>query len=116
MGMPLTHMMNVERRKGKEKPVIRKALTELEGEPFKAFCEQREAWRLKDHYRNPGPIQYGVGIDEATFTLRCEQLGAAKVKAAIEAPGKLAAHRRKIAVTLPKVFNAPWSLFKGETP
>ena len=47
-GMPLTHMMNMERRAGKEKPVIKKALTELDGKPFKTFVARRKRWMVND--------------------------------------------------------------------
>jgi pyrophosphate--fructose-6-phosphate 1-phosphotransferase len=57
-GVPLTMMMNVERRQGEDKPVIRKALVELSGKPFKYFASQRDAWAKDDAYLFPGPIQY----------------------------------------------------------
>jgi diphosphate-dependent phosphofructokinase len=57
-GVPLTTMMNIERRHGHDKPVIKKALTELDGAPFKAFAQSRDAWALEDAYVFPGPIQY----------------------------------------------------------
>lgn len=57
-GIPLTMMMNLERRHGKSKPVIRKALVELEGKPFKVFAASRDAWALNDEFLYPGPIQY----------------------------------------------------------
>ena len=50
-GTPLINMMTVERRKGKDKPVIRKALVELEDAPFKSFVSQRAQWALWDCYR-----------------------------------------------------------------
>eukprot|EP00747_Dinoflagellata_sp_TGD_P110834 gnl/TRDRNA2_/TRDRNA2_171080_c3_seq2.p1 gnl/TRDRNA2_/TRDRNA2_171080_c3~~gnl/TRDRNA2_/TRDRNA2_171080_c3_seq2.p1 ORF type:complete len:1010 (+),score=212.84 gnl/TRDRNA2_/TRDRNA2_171080_c3_seq2:273-3032(+) len=116
-GMPLTHMMNVERRKGKDKPVIRKALTELEGNPFKAFCEYRQKWRLEDAYRNPGPTQFGTGTDKATFTLRLEQLGVDKVREALLAPGDLQKLRNQYRPELPSIFSSgSRKLFAGETP
>lgn len=58
MGLPITLLMNMEMRKGKEKPVIQKALVDLEGKAFKFFEENREAWATEDHYRYPGPIQF----------------------------------------------------------
>lgn len=57
-GCPLQSMMNIERRKGKEVPVIKKYLVELEKPMFQMFCRVREAWKLGDFYRNPGPIQF----------------------------------------------------------
>lgn len=71
-GVPLTSMMNVERRKGKEKPVIRKALVELGGRPFAAFAKARPAWAITDDYVFPGPIQYfgpSAVTDRPTLTL-----------------------------------------------
>ena len=57
-GVPLTMMMNMERRKGKEKPVIQKALVTLDGRPFAAFAAVRAEWAKSDDYVFPGPIQY----------------------------------------------------------
>jgi len=77
-GMPLTMMMNIERRKGKEKPVIQKALVELDGAPFKAFAKNREKWALTESYVFPGPIQYFGPVqvtDMTTRTLQYEQKG-----------------------------------------
>jgi len=57
-GVPLTMMMNMERRHGEDKPVIRKALVELDGAAFLAFAGQRASWAENDDYVYPGPIQY----------------------------------------------------------
>jgi len=57
-GCPLVSMMGVERRKGKDVPVIKKALVDLEGPLFKLFAEEREKWRRNDYYQYPGPIQF----------------------------------------------------------
>jgi pyrophosphate--fructose-6-phosphate 1-phosphotransferase len=57
-GVPLTTMMNIERRKGKEKPVIQKALVNLEGKPFKYLQRNRLSWAMNENYLFPGPIQY----------------------------------------------------------
>lgn len=57
-GVPVASMLNMEIRKGKPKPVIKKALVELDGAPFKAFAENRDAWAVEDAYRFPGPVQY----------------------------------------------------------
>ena len=57
-GIPLTMMMNIERRHGKEKAVIKKALVELDGKPFQAFANKRASWAVEDDYQYPGPIQY----------------------------------------------------------
>ena len=75
-GCPTTMLMNMERRVGADKPVIKKALTELDGRPFEVFCEKRDSWRLQDLYRNPGPIQFdGEGCDAINFTLQYEMEG-----------------------------------------
>ena len=57
-GAPLTLMMNLERRHGSQKPVIRKALVDLDGAPFKAFAAERKDWAVRTSYRFPGAIQY----------------------------------------------------------
>jgi diphosphate-dependent phosphofructokinase len=75
-GVPLTMMMNIERRKGKEKPVIQKALVLLEGKPFKALQKARDAWAVTESYLFPGPIQYfgpSAVTDMTTKTLQYEQ-------------------------------------------
>jgi len=77
-GIPITMMMNLERRHGKDKPVIKKALTELDGAPFKAFAAKREDWAMEDSYNFPGPIQYfgpASVCDQPTKTLILEQEG-----------------------------------------
>jgi pyrophosphate--fructose-6-phosphate 1-phosphotransferase len=69
-------MMNIEWRHGADKPVIRKALVELEGAPFKEFAAQRDAWAQSSNYRFPGPIQYfgpAELVDRPTTTLTLEQ-------------------------------------------
>lgn len=73
-GVPLTQMMNLERRHGKDKPVIRKALVELDAAPFLAFEHLREGWKYTDAYRNPGTIQHeGPFADSVSLTLLLEQ-------------------------------------------
>ncbi|MCQ2465901.1 MAG: diphosphate--fructose-6-phosphate 1-phosphotransferase [Clostridia bacterium] len=57
-GMPITKMMNMERRNGADKPVIRKALVELDGKPFKFFEANRETWAVETCFTFPGAIQY----------------------------------------------------------
>jgi hypothetical protein len=57
-GCPLPTMMNIERRKGKDVPVIKKALVELDGPIFKAYAAVRKQWAVLDCYRSPGPIQF----------------------------------------------------------
>lgn len=66
-GVPLTMMMNLEQRHGKLKPVIQKALVNLQGRPFKAFASRREEWSLKTSFLYPGAIQY-YGPDEVCRT------------------------------------------------
>ena len=75
-GVPITMMMNMERRNGEMKPVIRKALVELDGAPFKTFAAQREKWAKETCYIYPGPIQYwgpSSVCDLTTKTLELEQ-------------------------------------------
>ena len=69
-GMPITKMMNIERRHGADKPVIRKALVELEGAPFKFFCENREKWAVETCYVYPGAIQYFGPTEVCDLTTR----------------------------------------------
>ncbi len=57
-GVPVTMMMNMERRHGEMKPVIQKALVELDGAPFKALASKRDDWAINTKYVYPGPIQY----------------------------------------------------------
>ena len=75
-GMPITKMMNVERRHGEDKPVIRKALVELDGKPFKFFEAHREEWASETCFVYPGAIQYygpAEVCDITTRTLALEQ-------------------------------------------
>lgn len=75
-GIPLTMMMNIERRHGSDKPVIKKALVELDGAPFKAFASARQQWSVETAYRFPGAIQYygpASVCDQATETLKLEK-------------------------------------------
>ncbi|KAL2524088.1 Pyrophosphate--fructose 6-phosphate 1-phosphotransferase subunit beta 1 [Abeliophyllum distichum] len=75
-GTALTSLMDVERRHGKFKPVIKKAMVELEGAPFKKFASMREEWALNNRYINPGPIQFvGPASYKCNHTLELE-LGA----------------------------------------
>ena len=74
-GIPLTMMMNLEKRHGAAKPVIRKALVELDGKPFLAFAGQREKWAVETSYHFPGAIQYygpPEVCDQPTKTLALE--------------------------------------------
>ena len=75
-GVPITMMMNMERRNGAMKPVIRKALVELDGAPFKFFAAHREEWAKNTCYVYPGPIQYWGPTevcDQCTKTLALEK-------------------------------------------
>jgi pyrophosphate--fructose-6-phosphate 1-phosphotransferase len=75
-GVPLTMMMNMERRHGADKPVIRKALVELDGKPFKTFAAARETWALKTNFVYPGSVQYygpAEICDQPTITLKLEK-------------------------------------------
>ncbi len=75
-GVPITMMMNMERRNGEMKPVIRKALVELDGAPFKEFAAHRDRWAKDTCYVYPGPIQYwgpSEVCDQPTKTLALEQ-------------------------------------------
>ena len=75
-GVPITMMMNMERRHGHMKPVIQKALVELNGAPFKYFAENREKWAVETCFVYPGPIQYfgpSSVCDQPTMTLKLEQ-------------------------------------------
>ena len=75
-GVPITMMMNMERRNGEMKPVIRKALVELDGAPFKEFASKRDVWARETAYVYPGPIQYWgptAVCDQPTKTLALEQ-------------------------------------------
>ncbi len=67
-GCPLPTMMGIERRHGKDKPVISKALVRLDGQMFKAYEAVRQKWALLDCYLSPGPIQFqGAGSDALNF-------------------------------------------------
>lgn len=75
-GVPITMMMNMEKRNGEMKPVIRKALVELDGKPFKTFAAKRDEWAMHTEYVYPGPIQYwgpAEVCDQPTKTLVLEQ-------------------------------------------
>ncbi len=75
-GMPITKMMNMERRNGEDKPVIRKALVELDGKPFKFFEAHRDEWAVETAFTYPGAIQYygpAEVCDLTTVTLALEK-------------------------------------------
>ena len=75
-GMPITKMMNIERRNGQDKPVIRKALVELDGKPFTYFKEHRDEWAVETCFTYPGAIQYygpASVCDLTTRTLALEK-------------------------------------------
>jgi len=103
-GVPLTAMLAIERRKGKDKPVIRKALVELSGKPFAALQQRRHRWRLASAFANPGPVQFdGATANEVTHTLRLEQ-GLA-VPEQLASP--LVVERRADAPEVPDVLRGP---------
>ena len=69
-GMPITKMMNIERRNGEDKPVIRKALVELDGKPFKYFEAHRDEWAVETCFTFPGAIQYYGPSEVCDLTTR----------------------------------------------
>lgn len=69
-GMPITKMMNMERRHGEDKPVIKKALVELNGKPFQYFEAHRDAWAVETAYTYPGAIQYYGPAEVCDLTTR----------------------------------------------
>ena len=69
-GMPITKMMNMERRNGQDKPVIRKALVELDGKPFTYFCQHRQQWAEETCFTYPGAIQYYGPAEVCDLTTR----------------------------------------------
>lgn len=76
-GVPISMMFNMERRNGKLKPVIQKALVRLDGKPFQRFAAKRDQWAINTEYVYPGPIQYfgpAEVCDQCTATLRYEHL------------------------------------------
>ena len=105
-GTPLTMLMNMERRSGHDKPVIKKALTELGGKPFAVLAANREVWAAEDCYRTPGPIQFsGAGSDEITLTLLYElEYRASLAAGASEAD---AAKAPPAGTSAPQVTDAP---------
>ncbi|HPR62386.1 MAG TPA: diphosphate--fructose-6-phosphate 1-phosphotransferase, partial [Prolixibacteraceae bacterium] len=75
-GVPITMMMNMERRHGHMKPVIQKALVELDGKPFSYFASKRDEWAVKTDFVYPGPIQYfgpTEVCDRVSETLKLEK-------------------------------------------
>ena len=75
-GMPITKMMDIERRGGEDKPVIKKALVDLNGGPFKYFEKHRDTWARETCYTYPGPVQYfgpAEIADRTTMTLELEK-------------------------------------------
>ena len=76
-GIPITMMMNIERRNAQDKPVIQKALVRLDGTPFKKFAAQREDWAQNTCYMYPGPVQYfgpAEVCDQPSMTLKYEHM------------------------------------------
>ncbi|ULB34846.1 MULTISPECIES: diphosphate--fructose-6-phosphate 1-phosphotransferase [Proteiniphilum] len=82
-GIPITMMMNMEHRNGELKPVIQKALVDLEGAPFKYFKSQRDKWAEATDYVYPGPIQYfgpAEVCDQPSKTMQLEQTGKIEIQ------------------------------------
>ena len=76
-GIPLPALINIERRHGADRPVIRKALVDLNGKPFGKFAASRESWAVDDAFLYPGPVQYfgpSEVCDQPTQTLRLESI------------------------------------------
>jgi len=72
-GIPVTRMLHIERRRGKDVPVIKKALVDLEGAAYKEYKKQRQKWGCDDHFSNPGGLQYfGVTADSVNSTVTLE--------------------------------------------
>ncbi len=74
-GIPITMMMNIERRNAEDKPVIQKALVRLDGAPFRKFASLRDDWAHNTCYMYPGPIQYfgpAEVCDQPSMTLKYE--------------------------------------------
>ena len=105
-------MMAVERRKGKDKPVIRKALVELGGAPFAAIKAQRSGWRLAKAFVSPGPVQYaGPCANAVTRTLLLEQGASTKTVSLME-------QRASTPPELPELFQGTAGLrvVRGQVP
>ncbi|MDD2246003.1 MAG: diphosphate--fructose-6-phosphate 1-phosphotransferase [Proteiniphilum sp.] len=82
-GIPITMMMNMEHRNGVLKPVIQKALVDLERAPFKYFKSQRDKWAEATDYVYPGPIQYfgpAEVCDQPSKTMQLEQTGKIEIQ------------------------------------
>jgi pyrophosphate--fructose-6-phosphate 1-phosphotransferase len=79
-GIPITMMMNVERRNGKDKPVIQKALVDLNGKSFKEFVKMKDKWAMSESYVFPGPIQYFGPANVSGITTKTLQYEQSKNK------------------------------------
>jgi pyrophosphate--fructose-6-phosphate 1-phosphotransferase len=66
--IPITQLLHMEQRSGKSKPVIKKALVDLNGKPFQMFDEMRKKWAIEDDYHFPGPIQF-LGEESLTDSI-----------------------------------------------
>ena len=79
-GVPITMMMNMEKRAGEMKPVIRKALVELDGAPFKEFAAHRDEWARNTAYVYPGPIpqRYATSLQRPWLLSRLNKQHASK--------------------------------------
>jgi pyrophosphate--fructose-6-phosphate 1-phosphotransferase len=94
-GIPLTMMMNMEQRHGTKKPVIKKALVELDGKPFKEFAKNRDTWKVKTSYTYPGAIQYFGPAEVADQTTKTILLERGKGKSTAVASAKTSAKAEK---------------------
>eukprot|EP01063_Lacrimia_lanifica_P034618 TRINITY_DN6439_c1_g3_i1.p1 TRINITY_DN6439_c1_g3~~TRINITY_DN6439_c1_g3_i1.p1 ORF type:complete len:1138 (+),score=378.31 TRINITY_DN6439_c1_g3_i1:81-3494(+) len=84
LGLPLTSLMSLERRKGRDKPVIEKHLVALSGRPFAAFAAKREAWRYRDGYpRRADWARYSTALDDSTSATLALEAQARRQKAAL---------------------------------
>ena len=116
-GVPLTSMLCIERRKGKLKPVIRKALVELGAPPFSSFKRRRAEWLGQESFSQPGPAQFdGATAFDLTHTLRLER-GALAVDAADDGATKLRRIRCGHTPSLPApLANGALRVLHGEVP
>jgi pyrophosphate--fructose-6-phosphate 1-phosphotransferase len=109
-GVPLTMMMNMEQRHGSQKPVIKKALVELDGKPFKEFAKNRDEWAITTSFTYPGAIQY-YGPDEVcnqpTQTLILERGKGKSAPAAKADKASAKAAKKPAAKAAPAAKKAP---------
>ncbi len=117
-GVPLTMMMNMEQRHGSKKPVIRKALVELNGKPFKEFAKNRDTWAITTSFTYPGAIQYygpDAVCNQPTKTIALEQQGKSQAKAAAK-PAAAKAPAKSVAKPAAKATAKPASKPAAKAP